>query len=312
MTGSIHVPIGTRLPARSRRRRSPTARSAPPRPARPSSISTRATRETGARPRIPDVFAAVPARDPRGARDAVINITTGGGHGMTLEERTPAARTVQARAVLAEHGEHELRPVPSARPRSRSSSTTWEPEYLERQPRLHLPQHLQGHRAAASSELGRERDPLRVRVLRRRPPLQPRALPRARAGGAAAVRADDLRHPRRDRARAREPDAHEGDGRPAVRRRLLLVGARRRAAPDESRHDRARSWAAASASASRTASTWRKGELAKSNADQVAKIVRILGELSLEIATPDETREMLALKGAGETAIPDLSAAGAV
>ncbi len=40
-----------------------------------------------------------------------------------------------------------------------------------------------------------------------------------------------------------------------------------------------------------------KGELAHSNADQVAKIVRILNELSLDIATPDEAREMLGLKG---------------
>jgi uncharacterized protein (DUF849 family) len=41
-----------------------------------------------------------------------------------------------------------------------------------------------------------------------------------------------------------------------------------------------------------------KGELAKSNADQVAKIVRILRELSLDVATPDEARQMLGLKGA--------------
>ena len=40
-----------------------------------------------------------------------------------------------------------------------------------------------------------------------------------------------------------------------------------------------------------------KGELAKTNAEQVAKIRRILGELSLQVATPDEAREMLALKG---------------
>jgi uncharacterized protein (DUF849 family) len=46
-----------------------------------------------------------------------------------------------------------------------------------------------------------------------------------------------------------------------------------------------------------------KGELAQSNADQVAKIARILRELSLELATPDEAREMLSLKGAAETAI---------
>ena len=41
-----------------------------------------------------------------------------------------------------------------------------------------------------------------------------------------------------------------------------------------------------------------KGALAESNADQVAKIVRILKELSLEPATPDEARAMLGLKGA--------------
>jgi 3,5-dioxohexanoate:acetyl-CoA acetone transferase len=40
-----------------------------------------------------------------------------------------------------------------------------------------------------------------------------------------------------------------------------------------------------------------KGELAKNNAELVAKTARILGELSLEIATPDEAREVLQLKG---------------
>ena len=40
-----------------------------------------------------------------------------------------------------------------------------------------------------------------------------------------------------------------------------------------------------------------KGQLAKTNAEQVAKIRRILEELGLEIATPDEAREMLKLKG---------------
>ena len=40
-----------------------------------------------------------------------------------------------------------------------------------------------------------------------------------------------------------------------------------------------------------------KGQLAKSCAEQVRKIRRILEELSLEIATPDEARAMLGLKG---------------
>jgi uncharacterized protein (DUF849 family) len=41
-----------------------------------------------------------------------------------------------------------------------------------------------------------------------------------------------------------------------------------------------------------------KGVMAKTNADQVRKIRRILEELSYEIATPDEAREILGLKGA--------------
>ena len=40
-----------------------------------------------------------------------------------------------------------------------------------------------------------------------------------------------------------------------------------------------------------------KGKLATSNAEQVAKIRRILEDLSLEIATPAEARQMLKLKG---------------
>jgi len=45
-----------------------------------------------------------------------------------------------------------------------------------------------------------------------------------------------------------------------------------------------------------------KGQLAKSNAEQVAKIRRILEELSLEIATPADARKMLQLKGAANVA----------
>ena len=42
------------------------------------------------------------------------------------------------------------------------------------------------------------------------------------------------------------------------------------------------------------------GQLAKSNAEQVSKIRRILEELGLGIATPAEAREILALKGGDE------------
>jgi uncharacterized protein (DUF849 family) len=45
-----------------------------------------------------------------------------------------------------------------------------------------------------------------------------------------------------------------------------------------------------------------KGQLAESNADQVRKIRRILEDLSLEVATPDEARAMLAMKGRNNVA----------
>ena len=44
-----------------------------------------------------------------------------------------------------------------------------------------------------------------------------------------------------------------------------------------------------------------KGKLARTNAEQVSKIRRILEELSLEVATADEARVMLALKGREKT-----------
>ncbi len=45
-----------------------------------------------------------------------------------------------------------------------------------------------------------------------------------------------------------------------------------------------------------------RGHLATSSAEQVSKVCRILSELGLEIATPDDAREMLHLKGARNVA----------
>ena len=51
------------------------------------------------------------------------------------------------------------------------------------------------------------------------------------------------------------------------------------------------------ASALRTAFILAKGVLAKSSAEQVAKMVKIARELGIEPATPDEARGILGLKG---------------
>jgi 3,5-dioxohexanoate:acetyl-CoA acetone transferase len=45
-----------------------------------------------------------------------------------------------------------------------------------------------------------------------------------------------------------------------------------------------------------------RGQLAKSNADQVSRIKTILENLSLEIASPDEARALLQLKGGDQVA----------
>ena len=44
------------------------------------------------------------------------------------------------------------------------------------------------------------------------------------------------------------------------------------------------------------------GQLAKSNAEQVKKVRALIEALGLEIATPDEARAMLELKGADKVA----------
>jgi uncharacterized protein (DUF849 family) len=46
-----------------------------------------------------------------------------------------------------------------------------------------------------------------------------------------------------------------------------------------------------------------RGVLAASNAEQVAKIRRLLEELGFEIASPKETRQILALKGRDQIAV---------
>jgi uncharacterized protein (DUF849 family) len=46
-----------------------------------------------------------------------------------------------------------------------------------------------------------------------------------------------------------------------------------------------------------------RGQLAPNNASQVRKIRHLLEELGYEIATPDEAREMLDLKGSDKVAI---------
>ena len=112
--------------------------------------------------------------------DAVINITTGGGLNMTVEERLAGAADRQAGNVLAQHGLDEFRPLP-ARRSLQGMEVRLGGAVSPRHRRLHLPQHLPRHRAHHQTARRGARHPLRARMLRRRPPLQSRAFRRPQA-----------------------------------------------------------------------------------------------------------------------------------
>ena len=50
------------------------------------------------------------------ATNAVVNITTGGGHGMTLDERLAAPLRAKPEMCSLQHGLDEFRALPDARP----------------------------------------------------------------------------------------------------------------------------------------------------------------------------------------------------
>ena len=51
---------------------------------------------------------------------------------------------------------------------------------------------------------------------------------------------------------------------------------------------------------------YRRGEPLRNNAQLVQRTVRIADELDRPIATPDQARELLALRGREEGALPDV------
>ena len=79
------------------------------------------------------------------ATDAVINITTGGGHNMTVQQRLAAPLAAQPEMCSFNMGSMNFGLYPDARPlqgvQARVGAAVPGGE-----PRLHLPQHLQGHR----------------------------------------------------------------------------------------------------------------------------------------------------------------------
>src|SRR6201998_1333729 len=77
----------------------------------------------------PDVFMEFLPRIKQ-ATDAVINITTGGGHGMTLEERTAAAVATKPEMASLNMGSMNFG-LYQALDKPREWKYEWEPAYLE-------------------------------------------------------------------------------------------------------------------------------------------------------------------------------------
>src|SRR5436309_12861059 len=85
--------------------------------------------ETGRPTPDPEVFGRF-LPEIKARTDAVINITTGGGHGMTVEERTLAARTFKPELCSLNMGSMNFGLFPVL-DRVTDFAHPWEPEYLE-------------------------------------------------------------------------------------------------------------------------------------------------------------------------------------
>ena len=123
----------------------------------------------------------------------------------------------EARDGLAQHGLDELRHLPGRR-QIRGLEIRLGRALSAHDGRFHFPQYIQRYRVHSERIRRRRWHEVRARVLRHRPPLQHGAFPRPRAAEAADLHPVDLRHPRRHRRRARQPDIHAAHRRPPVRR----------------------------------------------------------------------------------------------
>ena len=255
--------------------------------------------QTGQPTPDPDVFMRFLPRIKQ-ASDVVVNITTGGGHGMSIEERTAGARRAQPEMCSLNMGSMNFGLFPLL-DRFRSFQHDWEPRYLELTrdfifrntfkdiewilkeigegfgTRFEFECYDVGHlyNLAHMAERGLVRPPLFVQLIF------------GILGGIGAS-ADNLLHMRRT-ADSLFGDDYRFSILAAGRHQMQLgtmgavLGGNVRVGLEDSIY-------------------LKRGQLAESNAQQVALIRRVLEDLSLELATPDEARAMLGLKGGDQVA----------
>jgi uncharacterized protein (DUF849 family) len=259
--------------------------------------------ETGRPTPDPDIFAQfLPEIKER--TDVVINITTGGGHGMTVEERTRAARTFKPELCSLNMGSMNFGLFPVLE-RISEFTHQWEPEYLE-MTRDFIFRNTYADIEWIVRELGAEGTRFEfecydvghlynLAYFLQRGLIEPPLFVQTIFGilGGIGPEAENLMHMKATADRLFGEQYYWsilGAGRHQTNLVTMgaILGGSVRVGLEDSIY-------------------LAKGQLAQANADQVAKIARILRELSLEIATPDEARQMLALKGADRTGIPTAS-----
>ena len=228
--------------------------------------------------------------------DAVVNITTGGGHGMTLEERCAAALHASPEMTSLNMGSMNFGLFPIL-DKDYDWKHAWEPEYLEmtrdfifrntfKDIEWVLKNLGEGHGVRFEFECYDMGHLYNLAHFVDRGLVKPPFFVQTIFGILGGIGADleNLAHMRRTANKLFGEDNYEWSILAAGRHQMnfvttgAIMGGNVRVGLEDSLYIG-------------------KGRLAESNADQVAKIRRIVEDLSLEVATPAEARERLQLKG---------------
>jgi len=231
---------------------------------------------------------------------AVINITTGGGHGMSLDERLAAAMATSPELCSLNMGSMNFGLFPAAE-RFSHWRYEWEPAYLEmtrdfifRNTFADIERILktmgEGHGTRFEFECYDVGHLYNLAHFLDRGLVKPPLFVQTIFGilGGIGAEADNLLHMRQVADRL-FGDEHVWSVLAAGRHQMgfvtmaAILGGNVRVGLEDSLY-------------------LRRGQLAESNAAQVAQIRTILENLSLDVATPDEARATLALKGASSVA----------
>ena len=256
--------------------------------------------EDGSPTPSPDVFMEFLPRIKQ-STDAVVNITTGGGHGMSLEERCAGALRASPEMTSLNMGSMNFGLYPILY-KPFDLKYEWEPKYLEmtrdfifrntfKDIEWVLKELGEGHGVRFEFECYDMGHLYNLAHFVDRGLVKPPFFVQTIFGILGGIGADieNLAHMRRIANKLFGEENYEWSILAAGRHQMSFVttgailGGNVRVGLEDSLYIG-------------------KGEMAKSNGEQVAKIRRIVEDLSLDVATPAEARERLALKGGDQVA----------